>query len=91
MGVTNIEPNVSWWLGAILKGKKVKRNPSFLFNRSGTHAVVKGDYKSVREGERQWSLYNLAENRTETINLATKNPDVVKSLEMIWDKRWGKR
>ena len=90
-GDNNIDPHESLTLVPILKGKKVNRDHSYLFNHSGTHAVVKGDYKIVREGKRPWSLYNLAENRTETINLATKNPDVVKSLEVIWNKRWGKR
>ena len=90
-GDNNIDPHESMSLVPILKGKKVNRDHSYLFNHSGTHAVVKGDYKIVREGKRPWSLYNLAENRTETINLATKNPDIVKSLEAIWNKRWGKR
>ena len=75
----------------ILRGKKVDRNHAYLFNHSGTHAVVKGDYKIVREGKRPWSLYNLAKNRTETINLAAEQGDRVIQLEKIWNNRWGGR
>jgi arylsulfatase len=52
---------------------------------------VKGDFKIVREGKRPWALYDLSKNRTETINLASKNPEVVSNLEKIWDGRWGKK
>lgn len=90
-GDNNIDPHESMSLVPILEGKKVNRNHAYLFNHSGTHAVVKGDYKIVREGKRPWSLYNLAKNRTETINLARKNPDIVKNLEEIWNQRWKKR
>ena len=34
---------------------------------------------------------DLAKNRTETINLASKNPEIVSNLEKIWDERWGKK
>ena len=75
----------------ILRGERVDRDHAYLFNHSGTHAVVKGDYKIVREGKRPWSLYNLAKNRTETINLAAEQEDVVSQLEKIWNNRWGDR
>mgnify|MGYP001167012195 CR=1 FL=1 len=39
----------------------------------------------VREDKRPWSLYNLAKNRTETINLAAEQEDVVSQLEKIWN------
>jgi len=75
----------------IFKGSKVDREHVYIFNHSGTHAIVKGDYKIVREGKRPWALYNLAENRTETINLADKQPERVKAMEQLWNARWGKK
>ena len=37
-------------------------NPSGEVKHAGTHATVKGDFKTVREGKRPWNLYNLAED-----------------------------
>mgnify|MGYP003980600665 FL=1 len=80
----------SFSLVPILKGKAVDRNHAYVFNHGGTHAIVKGDYKIVREGRRPWTLYHLAEDRTETKNLAAKHPDLVTQMAAIWEKRWGK-
>ena len=86
-----IDPHESKSLVPVIEGKSVSRDHPYLFNHAGTHAVVKGDYKIVREGKRPWALYNLAKNRTETINLASKNQEIITDLEKIWEGRWGKR
>ena len=74
----------------IFKGEKIDRDHAYIFNHAGTHAIVKGDYKIVREGKRPWTLYNLAKNRTETNNLADQYPERVKQLAKIWETHWGK-
>ena len=74
----------------ILKGKTVDRDHAYVFNHSGTHAIVKGEYKIVREGRRPWALYHLAKDRTETKNLAKQDPNRVTKMANIWEKRWGK-
>lgn len=85
-----VAPHESLSLVPIIKGKGNSREHPYLFNHSNTHAIVKGDYKIVREGgKRPWALYNLAKNRTETVDLAEEYPDVVKSLAAIWEARWG--
>jgi arylsulfatase A-like enzyme len=86
-----VAPHESQSLVPIFQGKQVDRDHAYIFNHSGTHAVVKGDYKIVREGRRPWALYNLAKNRTETNDLAKEQPDRVETLEKIWDARWGKK
>ncbi|MHC5055788.1 MAG: arylsulfatase [Planctomycetota bacterium] len=86
-----IAPHESLSLVPVLKGASVDRDHANIFNHAGTHAVVKGDYKIVREGNRPWALYNLARNRTETKNLAGKHPELVETLAAIWEARWGKR
>ena len=68
----------------------VDRDHAYVFNHGGTHAIVKGEYKIVREGRRPWALYHLAEDRTETNNIATKSPERVTEMATIWEKRWGK-
>ena len=81
----------SFSLVPILKGETVDREHAYVFNHGGTHAIVKGEYKIVREGRRPWALYHLAENRTETNNIAPKYPERVEQLAAIWEKRWGKK
>jgi arylsulfatase A-like enzyme len=49
-----------------------------------------GDWKISALSNQPWELFNLAEDRTETINLAFKNPKKVEELELLW-KDWFKR
>ncbi len=85
-----IDPHESISLVPIIRGGSNDRNHAYIFNHSGTHAIVKGDFKIVREGRRPWALYNITKNRTETEDLAKENPDQVAKLASIWEARWGK-
>ena len=85
------KPHESLSLVPILKGKTVDRDHAYVFNHSGTHAIVKGEYKIVREGGGPWALYHLAKDRTETKNLAKQDPERVTEMVSIWEKRWGKK
>jgi arylsulfatase len=50
-----------------------------------------GDWKIVAAGkEAPWELYNLANDRSETINLALDRPEVLERLVGIWDQ-WTER
>ena len=40
--------------------------------------------------ERDWELYNLAEDRSEMNNLATQNPEKAKELSAKWNE-WNNR
>ena len=86
-----LAPHESLSLVPILNGKTVDRQHTYIFNHAGTHAIVKGDYKIVREGKGPWALYNLANNRTETINLAGQQAERVEQLAKLWEARWGKK
>ena len=85
-----LTPHESFSLVPIFEGQAVDRQHAYIFNHAGTHAIVKGDYKIVREGKGPWALYNLANNRTETKNLAEQYPERVATLAKIWEARWGK-
>jgi len=67
----------------VITGGKQPRDHAYYFNHAGTHAVIKGDYKVVREGRGPWKLYNLAEDRTETRNLAKQYPQRVEELTAL--------
>lgn len=88
IGAQEIMPHESHSLVPILEGKRGDRNHPYLFNHSDTHAVVKGDFKIVREGRRDWMLYHLARERTEITNVASEHPEVVRELSAIWEARF---
>ena len=51
----------------------------------GNRALRIGDWKIVAEGHTApWELYNMAEDRSETKNLALQHPDRVASMDKVW-------
>lgn len=51
-------------------------------------AVRVGDWKLVAtRDDADWSLYNLKEDRSETNNLAAKNPEKARELEQVWTRK----
>ena len=51
-------------------------------------ALRAGDWKIVAAGEDgPWELYNLADDPTETCNLASEQPDKVHTLAQQWHRR----
>jgi arylsulfatase A-like enzyme len=90
-GNKTIRAHESLSLVPVINGKSQPHDHAYLFNHNRTYAVIQGDYKIVREGEGQWALYNLTENRTETKNIADAHPAVVQELSALWEARWGKK
>jgi arylsulfatase len=54
----------------------------------GNRAIRVGDWKLVAAKDDPWELYNLAEDRSESQNLAAQHPDRVRQLEQSWQKQW---
>jgi arylsulfatase len=90
-GGRTISPHESLSLAPIFRGGGNPRDHAYMFNHSGTHAVIQGDYKIVRERKGPWALYNLAENRTETEDVAGQYPERVTRMAALWDARWSSR
>ena len=42
--------------------------------------------KILNQKVKDWELFNLANDRTETINLAAEFPDKIKTMEAGWEK-----
>ncbi|MEN1680439.1 MAG: arylsulfatase [Planctomycetota bacterium] len=64
------------------------------FDHQHAHALRQGDWKLVR-GKRfpsqpKWELYNLAEDRCETRDLASTHPERTRGMVAAWT-RWAKR
>ncbi len=61
------------------------------WEHEGNRAIRSGDWKLVAKGPgAQWELYNIATDRTEATDLASKNPEKVSELTAKWEA-WGKR
>lgn len=66
-----------------IKDGSVKREYLW-WDHDGNRAIRMGDWKLVANGKLPWELYNLAEDRSETKNLAENNPEKVAELEKAW-------
>lgn len=63
------------------------------FDHQAAHALRQGDWKIVwskrMPHELEWELYNMAEDRCETNDLAKQHPDRVRSMAQQW-KAWAR-
>jgi arylsulfatase A-like enzyme len=56
------------------------------WSHEGNRAIRVGDYKLVASGAQgAWELYNLASDRSESVNLAEKMPDKARELASLWE------
>lgn len=87
-----ILPHEGISLVPILRGSGQDPDRAYYFNHNNTHAVIKGDWKIVREGgqEGKWFLYNIAKEKTEMTDLAEQRPDKVQELAVLWNARFDK-
>ena len=61
------------------------------FEHEGNRAIRRGPWKLVAQGkEGPWELYHLARDRSETNNVANKNPALVQELATMW-QAWAQR
>jgi len=80
-----ITPTEGQSLLPVFKNEKRKGHEYLFFEHVRGRAVRNGDWKLVTLGpKRQWELYNLKDDRTETRNLAAQYPELVKKLESKW-------
>lgn len=55
------------------------------WSHEGNQAVRDGDWKLVKTKRGKWELYNMKEDRAETIDLAAKYPEIVTQLIKQWE------
>lgn len=57
----------------------------------GSRALRDGEWKLVwKAGLREWELYNLDSDRSETVDLAAKHPERLKSMVAKWEE-WARQ
>jgi len=75
----------------ILRGQTCDPHPSLAWALMGNRAIRQGEWKLVSgASDRRWELYNLAVDRTETDNLAARDPERVKAMAADW-KTWARQ
>lgn len=72
-------------LNPLFEGKFLARRPIFLLHHLD-RGLRDGDWKLVSFRSKAWELYNLAEDRTETNNLADQHPEILQSMVKEWHR-----
>ncbi|MCH7725428.1 MAG: arylsulfatase [Planctomycetes bacterium] len=73
-----------------LRGETDRGNHPIYWEFSGNHAVRVGDWKLVAEKSKDWELYDLSCDRSETKNLAKQHTDMAEKLAAKYDA-WANR
>lgn len=77
-------------LAPLLRGSSPGGTRALYWEHEGNRAMREGDWKLVSRYPGDWELYNLREDRTELKNMASLQPDKVKTMAAKWDA-WAKR
>jgi arylsulfatase len=73
----------------VLKGKTdEQRQGPIYWQWSDGRAIYDQGWKLVTEGEDNWQLYDLRQDRTETNNLLEQKPQRVEGLKQKWQQWW---
>ena len=70
----------------ILEGKRRAGHPFIAWEHEGNRALRQGDWKLVSKHPGGWELYNIAQDRTETNDLAASQPDRVRKMSALYDQ-----
>lgn len=84
IGDRKIDPLMGKSLLPILEGNEREPHENLYFHFGTDRALRQGPWKLVSAKLGRWELYNLAEDRTETQDLAAKNPKRVEAMAKEW-------
>ncbi|HSU57252.1 MAG TPA: sulfatase-like hydrolase/transferase, partial [Candidatus Dormibacteraeota bacterium] len=80
-----IKPMEGVSLLAALNGHSLARKQPLFWEHESNRAVRDGIWKLVSKENQPWELYDMSKDRSETQDLAAKNPERVKELADKWD------
>jgi arylsulfatase len=76
-------------LAPVLAKDGAPLHESLWWRHEGNRALRAGDWKIVAAGTNAaWELYNLRLDRGETTNLAARQPEKLRELELRWNRWW---
>lgn len=67
------------------KGQPVTRSQALFWEHEGNRAARDGPWKAVRRLGHPWELYDMSRHRTQTDNVASSHPQVLRRLTEAWD------
>ena len=73
----------------VLANDQQEPHPLF-WEHQGNAAVRQGRWKLVKKYPGDWELYDMNENRTETVDVADQHPDLVEALRHRYEN-WAER
>ena len=71
-----------------LEGKERAPHENLYFQLFDHRAIRSGDWKLTAVDHKEWELYNLAEDRSETSDLTNQHPKKVQELSTQWENWW---
>lgn len=77
---------------ADLKGQNRKRHRFLAWEHEGNKAIIMGNFKCVKHRNGNWEMYNLKNDKTETINIIENNKKQFNKLMKMyahWEKSNG--
>ncbi len=74
---------------SVFTGKHLERKNWFL-EHEGNRAVRNGKWKLVSSRNKEWELYDMEKDRTETKNLKNQYLETANELKNLWDS-WARR
>ncbi|MGB3585061.1 MAG: sulfatase/phosphatase domain-containing protein, partial [Tunicatimonas sp.] len=87
----SIKPTEGISLVPIIRGDSIQRSQPLFWEHMGNRAIRNGNWKLAAPGPtKKWELYNMAEDRSETQNLASQYPERVEELSQMW-QNWADR
>lgn len=72
------------------KGQQREGHKALFWEHEGNRAVRTGDWKLAAQHKKDWELYDMNANRSETSDLAAAQPEKVKELTQLYDA-WAER
>jgi arylsulfatase len=85
-GQRTVTPPAGKSLLPVLKGGAIADRAPLCWSTSGSKAVRVGHWKLVAPPNKPWELYDLSTDRTELHDLASQQPERVKSMAGIFDE-----
>lgn len=86
-----IKPMESKSLKPIIDGGTRTQPEAIYWEHEGGRAIRVGDWKLVSlKGYANWQLFNMANDQSETRNVAVENPEIVRELKEMWNV-WARK
>lgn len=84
----NLPPLPGKSLLPIFEGAQREAHENLYFQLFDHRAIRAGDWKLTAVDGKEWELYNLANDRSETRDLSSSHPEKVQQLAANWEQWW---